>query len=134
MPWGIEVHQFTQVTGMDVQDRKVVRIRTTRGDVSAGAVLNATAGSATTISDMVGVSLPIVSQPLQACVTELIEPFLNYVIVSSNLHVYVNQSDKGELVIGAEIDPYQSYCDARRCQRWNRCRPTRWSCFLNCTA
>ena len=43
--------------------------------VSAGAVLNATAGWATTISDMAGVPLPIVSQPLQACVTELIEPF-----------------------------------------------------------
>jgi sarcosine oxidase subunit beta len=59
---------------------------------------------------MAGVPLPIVSQPLQACVTELIEPFLNYVIVSSNLHVYVSQTAKGELVIGAEVDPYQTYC------------------------
>ena len=39
------------------------------------------------------------------------EPFLDYVIVSANLHVYVNQTDKGELVIGSEIDPYQTYCD-----------------------
>jgi glycine/D-amino acid oxidase-like deaminating enzyme len=59
---------------------------------------------------MAGVPLPIVSQPLQACVTELIEPFLNYVIVSSNLHVYVSQTAKGELVIGSEVDPYQTYC------------------------
>ena len=107
---GIEVHQFTTVTGLEVVGRKVVRIRTTQGDVSAGAVLNATAGWATTISDMAGVPLPIVSQPLQACVTELIEPFLDYVIVSSNLHVYVSQTAKGELVIGSEVDPYQTYC------------------------
>ena len=107
---GIEVHQFTTVTGLEVVGRKVIRIKTTRGDLSAGAVLNATAGWATTISDMAGVPLPIVSQPLQACVTELIEPFLDYVIVSSNLHVYVSQTAKGELVIGSEVDPYQTYC------------------------
>ena len=46
---------------------------------------------------------------MQACVTEPLKPFLDQVIVSANLHVYVNQTDKGELVIGAEIDPYQSY-------------------------
>jgi sarcosine oxidase subunit beta len=107
---GIEVHQFTAVTGLEVSGRNVTSIQTTRGNLSAGAVLNSTAGWATTISDMAGVSLPIVSQPLQACVTELIEPFLDYVIVSSNLHVYVSQTAKGELVIGAEVDPYQTYC------------------------
>lgn len=58
---------------------------------------------------MAAVPLPIVSYPLQACVTEPLKPFLDHVIVSATLHVYVNQTDKGELVIGAEIDPYQSY-------------------------
>jgi len=58
---------------------------------------------------MAGVPLPIVSHPLQACVTEPLKPFLDKVIVSASLHVYVNQTDKGELVLGAEIDPYQSY-------------------------
>jgi sarcosine oxidase subunit beta len=58
---------------------------------------------------MVGVKLQIVSYPLQACVTERLKPFLDQVIVSASLHVYVNQTDRGELVIGAEIDPYQSY-------------------------
>jgi sarcosine oxidase subunit beta len=58
---------------------------------------------------MAGVPLPIVTHPLQACVSEPLKPFLTPVIVSATLHVYVSQSDKGELVIGAEIDPYQSY-------------------------
>ena len=83
---------------------------TNRGQIAAGAVLNATAGWATTISSMAGVPLPIVTHPLQACVTEPLKPFLNTVIVSATLHVYLSQTDKGELVIGAEIDPYQSYC------------------------
>ena len=58
---------------------------------------------------MVNVSMPIVTHPLQACVTEPLKPFLNVVIVSASLHVYVNQTGRGELVIGSEIDPYQSY-------------------------
>ena len=58
---------------------------------------------------MAGVAMPIVTHPLQACVTEPLKPFLDTVIVSASLHVYVNQTSRGELVIGAEIDPYQSY-------------------------
>ncbi|PYV29821.1 MAG: hypothetical protein DMG09_28910 [Acidobacteria bacterium] len=49
------------------------------------------------------------SHPLQACVTEPLKPFLDKVVVSANLHVYVNQTDRGEIVLGSEIDPYVSY-------------------------
>jgi sarcosine oxidase subunit beta len=106
---GIEIHPFTEVTGINVSNQKVTSVVTNRGNIAAGAVLNATAGWATTISSMAGVPLPIVTHPLQACVTEPLKPFLNVVIVSASLHVYLSQTDKGELVIGAEIDPYQSY-------------------------
>jgi sarcosine oxidase subunit beta len=107
---GIEIHPYTEVTGIEVTGNKVASVLTNRGRVQCGAVLNATAGWATTISRMAGVQLPIVTHPLQACVTESLKPFLNVVVVSASLHVYMSQTDKGELVIGAEIDPYQSYC------------------------
>jgi sarcosine oxidase subunit beta len=107
---GIEIHPYTEVTGIKVENNRAVQVTTTRGRIAAGAVLNATAGWATTISKMARVPLPIVTHPLQACVTEPLKPFLNTVIVSATLHVYLSQTDKGELVIGAEIDPYQSYC------------------------
>lgn len=106
---GIEIHPYTEVTGIRVNRGKAVAVMTPKGEVGAGAVVNATAGWASTISAMAGVPLQIVSHPLQACVTEPLKPFLDKVIVSASLHVYVNQTDKGELVIGAEIDPYQSY-------------------------
>ena len=105
----IEIHPYTEVTGIHVENSRAVSVSTTRGNVAAGAVLNVTAGWASTISKMAGVLLPIVSHQLQACVTEPLKPFLDKVIVSAALHVYVNQTDKGELVLGAEIDPYQSY-------------------------
>lgn len=61
------------------------------------------------ISDMAGVRMPISTFPLQAAVTEPVRPFLDPVIVSGTLHVYVSQTDRGELVFGASVDPFTSY-------------------------
>ena len=106
---GIDLHPYTEVTGIDVVEGRVTGVQTSRGPVRAGIVVNATAGWASTIAQMVGLRLPIVTHPLQALVTEPLKPFLDPVLVSATLHVYVNQTDRGELVIGAEIDPYASY-------------------------
>jgi len=106
---GIEVHPHTEVQAIETTNGHVVGVETNRGRIRTDTVVNATSGWCSTIAAMVGLELPIVSHPLQACVTERLKPFLDKVIVSSNLHVYVNQTDRGELVIGAEIDPYASY-------------------------
>ena len=106
---GAEIHTRTEVTGIEIGRGTVIGVRTSAGDIKTGTVVNATSGWCSTISRMAGVSLPVTSHPLQACVTEPLKPFLDKVVVSANLHVYVNQSDRGELVLGSEIDPYTSY-------------------------
>ncbi|NUQ36781.1 MAG: FAD-dependent oxidoreductase [Caldilineales bacterium] len=106
---GVHLHQQTRVTGLQMEGGRVVGVETHRGRIGAGIVLNATAGWATTIADMAGVRLPITTFPLQACVTEPLKPFLDVIIVSGSLHVYVSQSDRGELVMGAAVDPFASY-------------------------
>jgi sarcosine oxidase, subunit beta len=106
---GVHIHQNTEVTGIRVEQGAVAGVVTTRGFIKAGTVLNATAGWASVIAAMAGVKLPIVTSPLQACVTEPLKPFLDVVIVSGSLHVYVSQSDRGELVMGASVDPFTSY-------------------------
>ena len=107
---GGEVHPRTEVITIDVTDHQVTGVRTDKGEViRADCVVNATSGYCTTVSKMVGVDLPVVTHPLQACVTEPLKPFLDKVVVSANLHVYVYQTDRGELVMGSEIDPYSSY-------------------------
>jgi sarcosine oxidase subunit beta len=109
---GIEIHPHTAVQDIKTENGHVAAVQTNRGQIRTSLVVNATSGWCSTIARMVGVKLPIVSHPLQACVTEPLKPFLDKVIVSSNLHVYVNQTDRGELVLGAEIDPYSSYSSA----------------------
>lgn len=106
---GVDLHPRTEVTGIDVVDGRVTGVRTSAGRIRTGTVVNATAGWASTIAAMVGLRLPIVTHPLQALVTEPLKPFLDPVLVSATLHVYVSQTDRGELVIGSEIDPYASY-------------------------
>ncbi len=106
---GVHIHQHTEVTGIDITGGRVSGVRTTQGDIATGTVLNATAGWSTLIADMAGVRLPITTYPLQAAVTEPVKPFLGTVIVSGSLHVYISQTDRGELVFGASVDPFTSY-------------------------
>ena len=106
---GVHVHQLTEVTDLEVTDGAISGVVTNRGRIKAGAVVNATAGYASTIAAMAGRQLPLETHPLQALVTEPLKPWLHSVIVSSTLHVYVSQTDRGELVIGAEVDDYASY-------------------------
>jgi sarcosine oxidase, subunit beta len=106
---GVHIHQHAEVTGIDVTDGQVRAVKTTQGDIATGTVLNATAGWSTLIADMAGVRLPITTFPLQAAVTEPVKPFLSTVIVSGSLHVYISQTDRGELVFGASVDPFTSY-------------------------
>ena len=106
---GVHIHQQTEVTGLDVENGNMTGVQTTRGHIKTGTVLNATAGWGSTVAAMAGVKLPLTTLPLQACVTEPLKPFLNVVIVSGSLHVYVSQSDRGELVMGASVDPFSSY-------------------------
>jgi sarcosine oxidase subunit beta len=106
---GVQIHPHTRVTGIRTAGGQVEAVETDCGTIRTGTVVNATAGWCSTIARMVGIDLPITTHPLQACVTERLKPFLDKVIVSSNLHVYISQTDRGEVVLGEEINPYTSY-------------------------
>ncbi len=106
---GVEIHPGTEVTGFDIRDGRVTGVRTTRGDIACDRVLQATAGMSSVVAHMAGFRLPIRTVPLQACVSEPVKPFLDPIIVSGSLHAYVSQSARGELVMGASVDPYSLY-------------------------
>ena len=106
---GAEIHPYTEVTGLERAGDRITAVETNRGAVAAGTVLNCTAGWSSLIGDMAGVALPITTHILQACVTEPVKPFLDKMIVSSQMHVYISQSDRGEFVMGSEIEPWTTY-------------------------
>jgi sarcosine oxidase subunit beta len=106
---GVELHQNTAVTGIETDGGRVTAVQTNRGRVEADVFISATAGWSTLVCGMAGVRLPITTHILQAFVTEPVKPFLDVIIVSAQMHVYVSQTDRGEFLIGAEIEPYTTY-------------------------
>ena len=106
---GVDIIQKCEVTGIVREGGKVVALDTSRGRIGAGKVGMVVAGHSTVIADMAGFRLPLQSHTLQALVSEPIKPVLDTVVMSNAVHVYVSQSDKGELVIGSGIDEYASY-------------------------
>jgi sarcosine oxidase subunit beta len=106
---GVELHQGTRVLGLRTDGGRVTAVETSRGTVEAGVVVSATAGWSTLVCGLAGVRLPITTHILQAFVTEPVKPFLDVIIVSAQMHVYVSQTDRGEFLIGAEIEPYTTY-------------------------
>ena len=107
--YGVDIIQNCEVTGIRRKGRRVQGVETTRGYIQADKVAVVVAGHASVLGEMAGLRLPIESHPLQALVSEPIKPIHHCVVMSNAVHVYVSQSDKGELVIGAGIDAYTSY-------------------------
>jgi sarcosine oxidase subunit beta len=106
---GVEIHPYTEVTGLERDGDRIRAVETTRGRIECDQVVSATAGWSSLVAGLAGMRLPITTHILQAFVTEPMKPFLDVVIVSSQLHVYVSQTDRGEFLIGAEIEPYTTY-------------------------
>ena len=107
---GAEIHPYNEVAGIERSNGSATGVTLADGRrINAGHVVSATAGWSSTITEMAGVQLPITTHILQAMVTEPLKPLLDIVIVSSQMHVYISQTDRGEFLIGAEIEPWTTY-------------------------
>ena len=106
---GVDIVQNCEVTGIDVSGGRVTGLETTKGRIAAKKVGLVAAGHSSVLAAMAGFRLPIESHTLQAMVSEPVKPVLHSVVMSNAVHVYVSQSDKGEMVIGAGMDGYNSY-------------------------
>lgn len=106
---GVDIVENCEVTAIRTGAGRVIGVETSRGEIAAGKVAISAAGHNSVVAAMAGVRLPLQSHPLQALVSEPVKPVLDCVVMSGTMHVYVSQSDKGELVMGAGIDSYNSY-------------------------
>lgn len=106
---GVEIHQHTEVTGLRIEGGALKAVRTNRGEVACGCAVQAVAGHSSLLAALAGFRLPVVSYPLQAMVTQPLKPFLDPHVSSAQLHCYVHQTARGEVVIGGGSDPYPLY-------------------------
>jgi len=106
---GVDIIENCEVTGILRDGGRVTGVETSRGTIRAPKVGIVVAAHTSVLAQMAGIRLPIDSHPLQALVSEPIKPIIHCVVMSNQVHVYVSQSNKGELVIGAGIDAYVGY-------------------------
>lgn len=109
---GVDILENCEVTGLRVDNGKVLGVETTRGLIRGKKVGISVAGNSSRVAAMAGLRLPIESYALQAFVSESLKPFLDCVVTFGAGHFYMSQSDKGSLVFGGDLDPFPSY--ARR--------------------
>jgi sarcosine oxidase subunit beta len=106
---GVDLIQNCEVTGFLTDGDRVSGVQTSQGRIGAGAVALTAAGHTSVLAERAGLGLPLQSHPLQALVSELLEPVHPTVVMSNHVHVYVSQAHKGELVMGAGIDGLVGY-------------------------
>lgn len=106
---GVEIHTQTEVTGFIIENGRLNGVKTDRGTIHCNKAMQAVAGSSSLLARLAGFRLPIRTIPLQACVSVPLKPFLDQIVVSGSLHVYLSQSARGELVMGGSTDPYGLY-------------------------
>ncbi len=106
---GVDIIENCEVTGFERENGRIGAVLTSRGRIAAPVFGMAVAGHSTVIADMAGFRLPVTSRCLQAMVSEPLKPLLDHVVISPATGVYINQTQKGELVMGGVLDLYHSY-------------------------
>ena len=106
---GVDIIQHCEVNGFDIENGKVVGVQTSKGNIKTNKVGLCVAGSTSILAEKLNITLPIEAHVLQACVSEPVKPLLDGVVTFGAGHFYCSQSDKGEMVMGGDLDGYNSY-------------------------
>ena len=107
---GVDVFQHTPVTGLLRDGDRVVGVETSRGPIAAGVVLSrGRRPGDRRWPPMAGVRLPVRTHPLHAFVTNDYAQGFPIIVASTELACYVSQTERGQMLIGAEFDAQPSY-------------------------
>jgi sarcosine oxidase, subunit beta len=106
---GVDIIQNCEAYKILTENGKVIGLETSKGIIKSKKIGVVASGHTSVLAESAGIRLPLQSKPLQALVSEPIKPVIDTVVMSNAVHAYVSQSDKGELVIGAGTDGYNSF-------------------------
>ncbi len=106
---GVDIIQNCEAHQIRIKNGTIEGVETSKGFLRANKIGVVASGHTGVLAESAGIRLPLQSKPLQALVSEPIKPIIDTVVMSSAVHAYVSQSDKGELVIGAGTDSYNSF-------------------------
>ena len=103
---GIKVETYTHVTGFELSDGLVRKVKTDRGDISCDTVVLAAGAWSPEVAKLAGVSLPNEPHRHEILSTEPLKPFLGPLVSVLDSGLYFSQSMRGEIV-GGMGDPLE---------------------------
>lgn len=106
---GVDVIQQCEVQAMDIDKGRIRGVETSRGRITANKVAMVGGGYTSPLAALAGLRLPVETHMLQAMVSEPIAPVLDTIVMSMAFDGYVSQTNKGEILMGAELDMYPSF-------------------------
>lgn len=106
---GVDILQHTPVLGLVRDGDRVTGVRTWDATIGAGVVLSAVGGRVTSLAADAGVRLPVRTHPLHAFVTNNFAQSFGSIVASTELMCYISQTERGQMLIGAEFDAQPSF-------------------------
>jgi sarcosine oxidase subunit beta len=107
---GVDIIQNCEVKGFrTAASGRITGVETSLGTILAEKLGMTVSGNSGALAALAGFRLPVTSYALQAFVSEPLKPVIDVVALSLATGVYLSQSDKGGLVVGAGLDLYPSY-------------------------
>ncbi len=97
---GVKIFKHTEVIGIEVKNRRIESVETTRGRIATNIVVNAAGGWSKAIGAMTGVDIPTYVQRHQIMVTEPLEPILNPMVMGFSYNIYIQQVPHGSIIMG----------------------------------
>jgi sarcosine oxidase, subunit beta len=113
---GVDVETYTEVLDIEVEQGRIQKVCTSRGDIAAPVVVNAAGGWSQQVAAMAGVDLPLYSKRHEILVTEPVDPILEPMVISFSLNFYCQQVPHGGLVMGMGDD--NAPRDLRQTSSW----------------
>lgn len=97
---GVRFMTYTEVTGIEVDQGKVVAVETTKGKIYTNKVLNASGGYSREVAALAGVKLPTHPERHQILVTEGVAPVQGPMVISLHHGIYCQQTPHGSFIMG----------------------------------
>ena len=100
MKKGAKIYRFTEVKDILTKDKKIVGVKTNRGEIKTSIVVNAAGAWSKEIAKMVGIELPNMPYRKEILVTERMKHIFDAMVISFKDGIYFSQQEEGQILGG----------------------------------
>jgi len=100
MKKGAKIYKFAEVKDILTKDKKIVGVKTNRGEIKTSIVVNAAGAWSKEIAKMAGIELPNMPYRKEILVTERMKHIFDAMVISFKDGIYFSQQEEGQILGG----------------------------------